>query len=367
MIVIVQPWFAAIGHPAQSLLNTAKTLGKSDEIKYLISSLSNDKVFSTVATNLKNYGDVVDFPVKTDSLLEGTFKAVLRLKTLINKNASIDRVLFFDAHILLLSCMWRIFFSQKNHVRFGVVYLHGPEHIKSRVLAYQLIKRFVSNSKVTLFLRTDELVHAWKLHCPDASVMRLPTMEIPVDEVVVSDDQQRSSELCFGILGQIREGKGLAWIVPAFKNNQALGKLTVAGEFASEAQKVKLDFLNGFSGFINKYLSEQELLDLAAKQDYLLMLYDEWDARLEGAVMYLAARVNKPVIVYNEGWCGRMVETYKNGISISKINNNFLDIIYALPKPDTKDYETLLEGVKAFRRAHSGESVSNEFLQAIKF
>lgn len=367
MIVIVQPWFAAIGHPAQSLLNTAKTIGKSNEINYLISSLSSDQVFSKIATSLKRYGHVVSFPVNTDSLLEGTFKAVLSLKELINKSSNIERVLFFDAHLLLLALIWGAFFSQKKRVKLGVVYLHGPELIKSRLFASFIIKRFVSNQKVTLFLRTDELVNAWKLQYPKANIMRLPTIEIPVDEVIISDKQQRPSECCFGVLGQIRDGKGLAWLVPAFEKNQALGKLTVAGEFASEAQKIKLEFLLTFSGFINKYLSEQELLDVATKQDYLLMLYDEWDARLEGAVMYLAARVNKPVIVYNEGWCGRMVATYKNGISISKDNNDFFSTLSTLPKPDTKDYEVLLEGVQAFKRAHSGKFVRNEFLQVIKF
>jgi hypothetical protein len=63
---------------------------------------------------------------------------------------------------------------------------------------------------------------------------------------------------------------------------------------------MRLSALLDFEGFLEKYLSEEDLIHIASEQDYLFMLYDNWDHRMEGAVMFLAARVNKPVIVYKK-------------------------------------------------------------------
>ena len=367
MIIIVQPWFAAVGHPAQSLLNTAKIIAHSKEIKYLVSYEAKSSVFSETVNSLKKYGEVVRFKVTTQSLFEGTFKAVLQLKYLCAKDLSVDRVFFFDADLILLSGIWGLFFPQKKSPNLGVIYLHGPERIQRHRFIAFMVKRFLLNPNITLFLRTNELLEVWKIYYPNANLKRLPTIEIPDNEVNIPIDDQKSFMLRFGILGQIRQGKGLEWIVPFFEKNKELGELTVAGEFASDQQKLALHFLIRFNGFINKYLTEQELLEQAAKQDYLLMLYDNWDARLEGAVMYLAARVNRPVIVYKGGWCGRMVATYNNGVSISKNDDNFLETIASLPKPHTDEYEALLKGVQAFKSDHSGKVVRDTFLNAMKF
>lgn len=365
MLIIVQPWFVAIGHPAQSLLNTAKIIGYSKDIKYLVSHEAKNSVLSEVINDLKNYGEVIGYGVKSQSLSEGTFKAVLQLKRLCSKKPSVDKVFFFDADLILLSIVWGIFFPHKSSPQLSAIYLHGPEAIQSCRFYAFILKRFLLRANVTIFFRTKELLDAWKKCYPNANFACLPSMEIPADEVIASIDQQKSSRLRFGILGQVREGKGIEWMVPLFEENEELGDLTVAGTFASDEQRKNLRFLNQYKGFINKYLTEQELLQQAALQDYLLMLYDKWDTRLEGAVMYLAARVNKPVIVYNEGWCGRMVTTYNNGLAISKGDSNFLEFVQSLPKPSTEEYKVLLRGVEAFKSHHTGRKVRDAFLKAI--
>jgi hypothetical protein len=366
MILIVQPWFSAIGHPAQSLLNTAKVIGFSSEIKYLVSIDDSNSTFAIAVNNLKKYGDVIGFNVTSASLFEGTFKALLQLRNIYFK-ANIDRVLFFDADFVLLSIMWAFSFFPKKPPKVGIVYLHGPERILKRKFIRFLIKRFLERPNTILFLRTDELVNAWRIYYPNAKIMRLPTIEIPNDEAICPVKQMPVSTTRFAVLGQIRVGKGLSWIVPLFQKNSELGQLTVAGQFASNEEKLSLSFLNNFSGFINKYLTEEELLEQATNHDYLLMLYDEWDTRLEGAIMFLAAKSNTPVIVYDEGWCGRMVKTYKNGICLSKNSSNLEAALQSLPKPGSDEYQILLRGVNDFKVAHSGEVIRTAFLKAIYF
>ena len=112
-----------------------------------------------------------------------------------------------------------------------------------------------------------------------------------------------------------------------------------------------------------KFLSEVEMEKISCKQDYLLMLYDKWDKRMEAATLYLAARINRPVIVYKDGWCGRMVETYGCGLFAPKNIDNLSDYFRNLPRPGTVLYSKLLAGLELFRIAHNGDTVCHLFIK----
>ena len=103
MLIVVQPWFSAVGHPAQSLINTAKNIGKCYEVLYLISITLNSRLANIAKKELQHLGSVVAYPVKTDSVREGTLKAFLSIKRLLDTNLSIDRIFFLDAHLVLLA------------------------------------------------------------------------------------------------------------------------------------------------------------------------------------------------------------------------------------------------------------------------
>ena len=365
MLLIVQPWFSAVGHPAQSLINTAKNIGKCYEVVYLISITLNSRLANIAKKEIQHLGIVVDYPVKTDSVREGTLKALLSIKRLLVTDSSIDRIFFLDSHLVLLAAIWP-FYYQKQIKRLAVVYLMGPERVTRYYFVKILIRRFLERPEVMLFLRTEELVTDWQKFFPSARIKYLPSMEMPLDDCQYLAPKNNSKYIRFGILGQIRAGKSIEWIVPLFKSDPSLGKLTVAGTFNNSAQRQALTVLNGFDGFYDKFLTEEELLGLALEQDYLLMLYDNWDHRMEGAIMFLAARVNRPVIVYGEGWCGRMVTEYGNGIIFPNYTNLIPELLKSLPVVGSAAYDCLLQGIKRFRQAHSGEVVRAAFLNAIK-
>jgi hypothetical protein len=192
----------------------------------------------------------------------------------------------------------------------------------------------------------------------------LCSLEIPDDEQVPIP-AAFSGTLSFGILGQVRIGKGIEWLVPVFLNDATLGKLTVAGEFASPRSQERLSVLQGFAGFINRFLPESDMLELAAKQDYLLILYDIWDKRMESAVLFLAARVNRPVIVYSDGWCGRMVREFGCGLAAPTDHAETVEFLRQLPRPGSDAYTMLLAGVAAFRQAHSVRSLRGKVMQEL--
>lgn len=365
MIVIVQPWFSAFGHPAQSLINLSKIIGNKKEILYLISIISGNKSIEEAKHQLKLFGNVVDFSVKTPSVREGTLKALRSLKKLFAFDKSIDNVLFLDAHLVLLSALWP-FYAKDSIKRLGVVYLKGPERVTQYRSVKYIVGRFIKRKEVVLYLRTEELVVDWKKVFPIANIKCFPSLELPFDKELLVKEQVPSELIRLGVLGQIRPGKSLEWLVPYFKSDLSVAKLTVAGAFSQPTDEKLLSALDGFEGFENKFLNEEELLSIASEQDYLLMLYDNWDHRMEGAVMFLAARVNRPVIVYDKGWCGRMVSTYSNGVLAPSDYGQFSTFVKSLPYYGSDEYRKLLDGVSAFRQAHSEDLMRAAFLDAIE-
>lgn len=365
MIVIVQPWFSAFGHPAQSLINLSKIIGDKKEILFLISVISGNTSIEEAKDKLKLFGNVVDYPVKTPSVREGTLKALNSLRRLLTSDKSIDRVFFLDAHLILLAALWP-FCAKARIKRLGVVYLKGPERVTQYWAIKYLLSMFLKRKEVVLFLRTEELVADWKEVFPKANIKCFPPVELPFDKEFVVTEQVPSNIIRLGVLGQIRPGKSLEWLVPLFRKQPSMGKLRVAGAFSQPRNHELLSVLDGFEGFQEKFLNEEELLCIASEQDYLLMLYDNWDQRMEGAVMFLAARVNRPVIVYDKGWCGRMVSTYSNGVFAPSDHRQFSSFVKCLPYSGSDEYKKLLQGVSSFRRAHSGDSIRLAFLDAIE-
>ena len=154
--------------------------------------------------------------------------------------------------------------------------------------------------------------------------------------------------------------------MPAFQAETALGRLSVAGEFASNESREQLKALNGFDSFINRFMSESDMLERAAEQDYLLMLYDHWDRRMESAVLYLAARVNRPVVVYGDSWCGRMVREFGCGVEAqTEEHGQTLELLRSLPRPGSEAYAGLLDEMEAFRQSYSVKSLRGRAMQEL--
>ncbi len=377
-VLIVQPWFSAVGHPAQSLLNTARILGKQAEFIYIVSiePATTGIVVSVEPgatgieaslAKLAEYARVITFTVASASLREGTFKAIQQLRCLFRNEKMKGSILFFDAHLVLLSALWGSWTHIPEVSRLGVIYLIGPERIKSSRLASWLVKRFISRPEVVLYLRTEELVSAWHEAFPSvnaAHIRHMPSLEIPEDGLTFPEPV-KTTLLKFGIVGQIRRGKGLEYLVPLFQRHPHLGKLTVAGTFNNPAERAALPELADFPGFIDIFLSENDLLQQVANQDYLLMLYSNWDERMESAVLYLAARANRPVITYNKGWCGRLVAQFNCGLFAPPERSALKEFLSMLPKPGEAEYQQLLAGIQQFRINYSGGHAKSAFLKAL--
>lgn len=363
-LLLVQPWFTAHGHPAQSMLNTARVLGDENRISCLISRESRDSQFVSLERELRGLAPVETFLTTSPSLRTGTMLSLLALLRMARKCRP-KNILFLDAHLVLLASCWRWMAWWVRPQRLAVIYLAGPEKISGHRLARAAVHAFLSRSGTVLFLRTDELAAAWRNAFPDipqSKIDVLPSLELP--ESVLPAPPAITRELKFGVLGQIRPGKGIEWLIPLFQANPQAGMLTVAGTFSSAIHERSLSVLQGYAHFINRFLAEDELLKLAQSQHYLVMLYDDWDERMEAATLYLAARANRPVIVRDAGWCGRMVRTYNCGLACER-GRETAEFFMALPKPGEEAYNKLLAGLARFREAHAGVAWRQAFVDKV--
>lgn len=353
-LLVIQPWFSAIGHPAQSLLSFASAVGRNGLIEYLVSWDGDNKSWGDSLSRLEAYGEVTTFSVSSAVGAGNTLKALFAACRRYPQRR-FDRLFFFDGSILMLAVWWPFFAWMMPIERITLLHLFAPSFGRQAKLKHWIIGRFLKRTEVRLYLRTEELANAWReafQNVGGSSIRHLPSLEI-ADDLPATRPHIFSGAPKFGIIGQIRVGKAIEWLVPAFSSEESLGTLTVAGEFNSPETRMRLSMLNGFPGLINRYLSEDEMLDLAAQQDYLLMLYDNWDRRMESAVLYLAARVNRPVIVYGDSWCGRKVREYGCGVVAPESREETMALLRVLPRPGTSEYASLLEGMESFREAHS--------------
>jgi glycosyltransferase involved in cell wall biosynthesis len=366
-VLIVQPWFTAIGHPAQSTLNTAKALGERQEVAYLISD-PQAGVFEPIAAGIAKYGRVLRFRVPGDSLRMGTLLAVAALARLSHHSSALERIFFLDAHLLTLAALWPLVPGRLRAVRsLGLIYLGGPEPIAAHILKRFAVTRFLSAPGRRLFLRTGELAGAWRTAfpaIPGSHIDTIASLEIPDDQDVVAP-REHAARVRFGVVGQIRPGKGLEWLVPIFQRATAPGELFVAGTFTNAEHRARLAMLESHPNFDNRFLAEDQMLRAAGAQDYLLVLYDNWDPRMEAATVFLAARVGRPVIVYDEGWPGRMVREFGCGIGIARQPRPDAGFFAGLPRPGDPAYRTLLAGVERFREAHGGAPSREAFLATL--
>lgn len=369
-LLIIQPWFCAIGHPAQSLINLASAIGRDERVEYLVSSNGEVGHFNDSVERLRTWGEVESYVVTTAVDDSNTTRALLALSRMKLKGRQYQRILFFDESLFVLALLWPLFSLWLSVERISVLHLFGPNPvIMERRNPWQrfVIGRFLKRPEVRFYLRTEELAAAWRAafkKVDSGKITNLPSLEIP-DDVPQQYPKKFSDTLAFGIIGQIRMGKGIEWLVPAFQKDATLGKLTVAGEFNMPQTREQLSVLSGFDGFANCFMSENDMLERAAGQDYLLMLYDLWDKRMESAVLYLAARVNRPVVVYGDSWCGRMVREFGCGVVTSVDREETVALLRRVPRPGSTEYAKLLKGMDAFRQAHSVKSLRGRVIQEL--
>ena len=369
-LLIVQPWFTAIGHPAQSLYNTMRSLTGVAAIDYLVSQDRQFEHHAKLDLALGAGQRLFRFEVTDSVLKKNTVKCLLSMLRFVRKFRDVRCVFFFDMDLGTIAKFWPLLAPLLRLRQLSVLYLLGPEQFARHGSTRRRVERLLRRRDVVLCLRTQELEKDWVAAFPDVEPSRIrtiPSLEIPDGHHFPMRDCPQRAEVRFGILGQLRRGKSIGTLAPLFLQRPEIGILKVAGSFASPAEKEALGLLRDFPGFEERYFGDDELLQITATQDYIVVLYDQWDKRMESAVLYLAMRANRPVLVYAEGWCERMIEQFGCGITVPRGEPDLPALFGALPLPGSPAYVELLNGVARFREAHRGAALLPRFLECVGF
>lgn len=364
--LIVQPWFAAPGHPAQSLVNTARALSGRTEVSYLLPRVGRGTRLEAMQADVAAISRVDTYSTPMQWLPVSTIGALFALVRRSDVPGTL--IFFLDAHLVSLAACWPMVARRISAAGLAVQYLRGPERIFRNILARKAVKRFLSRDDTRLFLRTEELAAAWYAAVPETlhgKIAVLPSLEMSGAREVAGTPSSTAGPVRFLVAGQIRTGKSIARLIPMFRSHPELGTLTVAGAFSSKTDRAALSMLAGYPGFRDGYLDEESLLRTVAEHDYVLMLYEDWDHRMEAATLFLAARVGRPVICFDAGWCGRMLRTFGCGIAVDPLNPRMETVLASVPKRGSHAYASLVNGIGQFRAAHAPERLRDAFLERL--
>lgn len=369
-LLIVQPWFSAVGHPAQSLYNTMRALRHVAGIDYLVSEDAQFEHHTQLEQALGPGQRLFRFKVSGSDLKKNTVVALWSMVKLMRTFKEVRQVFFFDMDLVRVAKWWPFVGPLLKVRQLSLLYLLGPEQIGSHPSGRRRVERLLRRNEVVLCLRTSELEQDWIAAFAGADPSRirtLPSLEIPEGIDVPARRCLDRSDLRFGVLGQLRRGKSIGVLVPLFSRLPEIGRLKIAGSFASQVEREALGLLQGFPGFEERYLGDDELLQLTAAQDYIVILYDQWDKRMESAVLYLAMRADRPVLAFAEGWCDRMIRQFACGIAVPRDGLDLEDFIATVPLPGSAAYSSLLAGVRRFRDAHRTPALLPRFFDCVGF
>src|SRR5262245_10848114 len=126
-LLIIQPWFCAIGHPSQSLNNLASAIGKDERVHYLVShDIEASEFFLSSMKSLNMWGEVKSFTTTTQSGRLNTVKALLALWRIRLRGSHYQRIFFFDESLFELALLWPLFSLGLSIERISVLHLFGP-------------------------------------------------------------------------------------------------------------------------------------------------------------------------------------------------------------------------------------------------
>jgi glycosyltransferase involved in cell wall biosynthesis len=380
---LVQPWFVSPGHPAQSLLRTYRSISPLVDVKSL--------VFLPKDINLDPYllelielcsADII-LPDSSwehklfGTLAAGTFSSIRYLEQYRNEGKEL-KVFFLDANLYVLSMFLNI--QTIKFDRLDVLCMVGPEFYQRTWPEYLskwlLVKKLFDLPYFHLHLRTEDLAHDWKKLFPHigSRIGYLPSLELQNSEftnkTVVSGKINIVLERKFLIVGQIRPQKSVLKLFNLFYSYPSMGKLTIAGKIVENSLQSMLSSRTVENvTILDRFLTELEIKKLFLSANYNLMLYENWDQRMESAMLFESIKYGCPVVAYRGGWLGTKIVQEGLGWVISRNKTDFelFEGIQQLPSPCSNEYNQVLINLEKCHQKWSSEDLVKEFLNCLSW
>lgn len=104
-LLIIQPWFCAIGNPAQSLINLASIIGRDERVEFLVHRNGESVFVRDSMEQLRAWCEVESYAVTTPVGDSNTVRALLALWRMRLNGRQYQRVFFFDESLFVLALL----------------------------------------------------------------------------------------------------------------------------------------------------------------------------------------------------------------------------------------------------------------------
>lgn len=380
---LVQPWFASPGHPAQSLARTYRAINPYVNPKVIIYVPINCQLSSELqltqdlcsAVSVKGNAWMQE---KIGSLASGTYFTVKYLFQEISRTSNTDDCIFFlDANLYILSLSLRIYRIQAKSI--DALCMVGPEFyqrsLMDKLTKWLLVKKLFQFNSFRLHLRTLELVESWHQALPKfkSRISYLPSLELQGSQRlgpnVITTRLSTNTEKNFLIAGQIRPQKSSEKIAHAFFQSPSLGRLRVVGRIIDPHLR---NLLNQYAcsniQIQDQFLAEAVMGQALIESDYNLMLYVNWDDRMEASMLFESVKYRCPVVAYEGGWLGNKVASEQLGWLLPRYSQESLDILLGqLPPPGSEEYQKVTLHLEECYVRWSSSTVINDFLSCLNW
>jgi len=342
--LFIQPFYFYAGHYFQAFNNFIYNIRKIDRYDFLVSVNNdvNNKSFYIDFKKILKLKKIYTFKSSKNSFSKiNIFKSFLYI---IKNRNSYENFFFYDCKIFTLTYLF-FFTSYLFKSNNFYIYAHyGPEFLNKSIFKNFFLINFLKKKNTKIFLRTKELQKDWinKLPIYKNKIKYLKSIDYP--DLKYSKSINRNKKIVFGCVGQIRNGKSLKFLNNFFKLNKKY-QFKIIGSFANDEVKNSFKFIDEKFLTNNKFLNYNKLVNTSKKLDYIVLLYDNFfDKRYEVSTLYLAIKLNIPVICFDDGsWLSKKIKSYNCGLTIKNLSkfDNF-------PNRYSKKYKELIKNLEKF-------------------
>lgn len=358
LVCVVQPWFPEPGHPAACFTRFLRGLRHEANVRGLVFLWSGQK-----ADWQHEYLQTCHLEtVRAPSLIRKLFGTltvgtVVCLGRLYIGTFETRAILFFDSQIHILALLACIFSHRFR--RIDALVLKGPEESRSGLLGkcikWPVLSTALAMGYIRLWVRTEELRDAWVRACPISTapvgvLANLDLLGTPLfDRAVVP-----AAHRIFVIAGQIRPEKCVESLFNVFASNEDLGDLRIAGRIVCKRLASVLSVAHNNIRVDDRHLSEAEMRECIAAAHYQLLLYRNWDNRMEAAMLFESVKAGTPIVCFQGGWLGRMCIEHGLGWTVSSDpTQDIRQVLMSLPIPGSIQYADACERLRRFHQEHT--------------
>jgi hypothetical protein len=305
--LLIQPWYAANGHPYSTTNILLQELSKISNTRAIVLQTSADRV--PVPISIENLVYSKTFPLADVLSPFSTIYAFFC--SLFIHNSKVRY--WCDCDPMLVTIL-EIFRLKKSHILVSL--LNPPSRMKRWKIFLMLLSKKL-NRELTYVVRTERIKTQWiKRGINQDSIIVLPSTIIDPTANITTCRKFVSSPIELLMFGQIRKGKSIEQVIGVMQEINGFN-LTICGptlnddyayelsQLASQSQRVSLDI-----GF----LDTEEVNTKIIASDFLLILYDDaWDPDMESGIVHLAVQFQKPIICFDGCWIADVTKEYDLG------------------------------------------------------